>query len=174
MKKIGKFATGGIQQKIFNLVLITIILLIGAHSVVIIYQATKQTELFQETNRQQKEAITEISSDILGEELAIDLYENTVLEAEIVDIVSQELSGTVGIMKDYAERLFENPENYPQIPVSGPDIAKNGTISVQLLTEADVDISDSQISADLGLIGNMSNLLMALYHNVHVDSCYIA
>ena len=77
MKKIGKFFAGrGIQQKIFNLVLITIILTIGAHSIVIVYQSLKENELFQETNRQQKEAITEISSDILGEELTIDLYES--------------------------------------------------------------------------------------------------
>ena len=172
MKRFGKIVTGGIQQKIFNLVLITIILLIGVYSVVIFYQASKLTELFQKANAQEKEAITTVSGDILIEELALNLYETTTQEAYFIDTVFKELAGTVGIMKDYAEELFENPENYS--PVSGPDIAKDGTISVQLLTEADIDISDPQISADLGLIGNMSNLLMALFHNAQVDSCYIA
>ena len=40
MKKIGKFTFGGIQQKIFNLVLIMIILVIAVYSVVIFYQMT--------------------------------------------------------------------------------------------------------------------------------------
>ena len=41
MRKIKNFVLGGIQQKVFNLVLYVIILMMAAYTVVIIHQAGK-------------------------------------------------------------------------------------------------------------------------------------
>ena len=55
MRKIRNLVIGGIQQKVFNLVLFTIILMVGAYTAVIMSQLTSLRKLVTETNAQQKE-----------------------------------------------------------------------------------------------------------------------
>ncbi|MBO7375521.1 MAG: SpoIIE family protein phosphatase, partial [Clostridia bacterium] len=47
-------------------------------------------------------------------------------------------------------------------------------ISVQVLSEAGIDLSDPAVSGKLGLIANLSDLMTALYADANVDSCYCA
>ena len=61
MKKFKNITFGGIQQKIFNLVLIMLVLIMAAYSVMIVYQMKNLTGLVTETNDTQKGAITAIS-----------------------------------------------------------------------------------------------------------------
>ena len=61
MKKIRNLVIGGIENKIFNLVLVTIVLIVAAYTIVISYQANSLHHLVEKTNAQQKESISEIS-----------------------------------------------------------------------------------------------------------------
>ena len=65
MKKYKNIVIGGIQQKVFNLVLVTILLMMAAYTVVVIYQADRLSALSSETNEQQKQSITKISQGTL-------------------------------------------------------------------------------------------------------------
>ena len=56
MKKYKNLVIGGIQQKVFNLVLVTILLLVAAYTAVIAYQSINLEKLTVETNQRQKEA----------------------------------------------------------------------------------------------------------------------
>ena len=51
MKKYKNITIGGIQQKIFNLVLITVLLIVGAYSAVIAYQMKALQDLMAESSR---------------------------------------------------------------------------------------------------------------------------
>ena len=174
MKKFKNFVLGGIQQKIFNLVLIMIVLIMAAYSVVIVYQMNNLTGLVTDTNEKQKEGITAISQQIMDAVIAGSLSTQTRLQAYIADDLFSDTADTVGTLGEYTRMLFEAPEQYPARKVSLPDAALDGKASVQFLTAEGVDPSDPAVAEKLGLIGNLSDVMLSIYANAEVDSCYVA
>ena len=174
MKKVKNIVIGGIQQKIFNLVLITVLLMMAAYTAVVIYQAKNLGTLMNETTGQQKQSISRISRGTMDAVLDGSLTESTQMQAQLANGFFRDAESTVRMIADYAGRLVAEPEAYPLRAVALPDKDKDGEVSVQLLTEEGVDIGDPLIRAQLGLIGNLSDMMTALYRNANVDSCYIA
>ncbi len=174
MKKIGNITIGGIQHKILNLVLITVILLMAAYAVVIIHQSGQLTKLVHETNDSQKQSIAGISEETMAAVLDTNLVQTTQMEAYMAGDLFGDAASVVRVVADYTEKLFADPDAYPSRSVPLPDKAKNGEISVQLLTEEGIDTSDPLIAGKLGLIGNLSDLMTAVYADANVDSCYVA
>ena len=174
MRKIKGITIGGIQQKIFNLVLITIILMMAAYTVVIFYQSGQLTDLVRDTNESQKQSISTISGETMSAVLDTNLTQSTLMEAYIAGDVFGDAERVVNVVADYAIKLFADPENYPFRDMPLPDKAKDGEISMQVLTEEGVDLSDPDISRKMGLIGNLSDLMSAVYADANVDSCYVA
>ena len=174
MKKIGNITIGGIQQKIFNLVLITIILVLASFSVVSFYQTNRLTKIVKTSSDEQRNSIASISGQTMDAIMNFNLKESTQMEAYIASDIFKDTERIVKVVADYATKLFENPTDYPEIDVELPDKSKNGEVTVQVLKEEDVDISDPAISSKLKLIGNLSNLMIALYADSSVDSCYCA
>ena len=174
MKKFKNFVIGGIQSKIFNLVLIMLVLVMAAYTVVIVYQMNNLTDLVTDTNEKQKEGITAISQQTMDAVIAGSLGTQTRLQAYIADDLFSDTADTVGTLGEYTRILFEAPGHYPAREVSLPDAAADGKASVQLLTAEGVDPNDPAVAEKLGLIGNLSDVLLSLYKNAGVDSCYVA
>ena len=174
MKKVRNIVIGGIQQKIFNLVLVTVLLMMAAYTAVVIYQSGSLNRLLEETNEQQRQSISAISRGTMDSVLDASFTESTQMQAYIADSYFGEAEDVVRILADYAEHLYADPGAYGLRAVSLPDRSKNGEISAQLLTEEGVDLNDPRIRTELGLIGNMADLMIALYRNANVDSCYVA
>ena len=174
MKKFKHFVIGGIQHKVFNLVLCTILLMFAAYTAVIVYQARHLTALVNDTNDAQKQSISEISQETMRGVLDSSLVQNTQMQAYIARDLFDDAAGGVNNIAHYAEKLFADPDAYPAWTAAPPDPALDGQISVQLLTGEGVDLSDPVIAEKLGLIGNLSELMTALYANAKVDSCYAA
>ena len=174
MKKFKNITFGGIQQKIFNLVLIMLILVMAAYSVMIIYQMKNLTALVTDTNDMQKGAITAISRETMDAVVAQTQSSRTQMQAYIADDLFSDTADTVGTLAGYARMLFDTPDKYPAREVALPDASMDGKASVQLLTEAGVDLNDPAVAQKLGLLGNLSELMLSMYSNAHVDSCYVA
>ena len=174
MKKIKNLVIGGIQQKVFNLVLYAILLVIAAYTIVIFYQASRLGRMTEETNDLQKQMITETTGQVVDESLTASLSDMTRMEAYIADDMFRDLTSTVEIMGEYAQKLYDTPEDYPVREVSLPDPEKDGEVTVQLLTSKGTDISDPVLAEQIALAANMSDLLVFLYKNSPVNACYIA
>ncbi len=174
MKKFGNITIGGIQQKIFNLVLITIILIMASYSAVIFYQINRLSNIVNESGEEQRESITSISGQTMDAIMDSNLTQSTQMEAYIAGDIFSDAERVVKIVADYTAKLFANPDNYPAIDVNLPDKDKDGEISVQVLTEEGIDITDATINSKLELIGNLSDLMIAVYSDSNVDSCYCA
>ena len=174
MKKVGKITIGGIQQKIFNLVLIMLILVMASYSAVILYQINGMNRLVDETNQQQKEAITSISGSTMDAVISGTFGRSTRMEARIADDMFSDTADAVKVIADYTKKIFEDPESFPGGKVNEPDAALDGEISVQLLKDEGVDMNDSAAAEKAALLGNLSGLMTALYANAEVDSCYVA
>ena len=174
MKKFKHFTLGGIQQKIFILVIITIVLMMAANFAVILYQYGELTDLIRDTNESQKQSITSTSEQTMADVLDSNMTQNTQMQAYIAEDVFKDAIRVVNIVADYTGKLFADPENYPSRECYLPDMAKDGEISLQVLTEEGIDLSDPVISKKLGLIGNLTELMAAVYADANVDSCYCA
>ena len=174
MKRFKNITLGGIQQKVFNLVLIVLLLVMAAYSVTIIYQMNHLTGIVTDTNEKQKDAITAISQNTMDAVIAESLSSRTQMQAYIADDLFSDTADTVRTLGDYAGMLFASPDQYSARETALPNAALDGEGSVQLLAEADVDLNDPIVAEKLGLIGNLSELMLSLYANAEVDSCYIA
>ena len=174
MKKNKKIMIGGIKQKIFALVVFTIILIMASYTAVILYQSGHLTSLVHDTNASQKQSITSISEKTMSAILDANLTQSTQMQAYIAGDLFGDAERVVNVIADYTGKLFANPDGYPMREYALPDMAKDGEISVQVLTEKGIDLSDAVISKKLGLIGNLSDLMTAVYADANVDSCYVA
>ena len=174
MKKIKNLVIGGIQQKVFNLVLIVILLMMAAYTVVITHQVTSIGSLVAETNARQRESISEISRSTMDTVISRSMGQSTRMEAYIANDLFEDLADAVKMLGDYASNLFRSPESYAAQPYALPDSATDGKITVQLLTEDGRDVDDPALAEQLGLAANMSDMMKALYANGNVNSCYIA
>ncbi len=173
MKKFKHLVIGGIQTKVFNLVLITILLMMAAYTAVIIYQSNHLTDLVKSTSEEQKQSISQISDETMAEVLSSNLTQSTQMEAYIAGDLFGDAADVVKVVADYTEKLFADPDAYPVRDVPLPDQAKNGEISIQLLTKDGVDLSDPEVAKKVGLIGNLTELMTAVYKDANVDSCYV-
>ncbi|MBR2560899.1 MAG: SpoIIE family protein phosphatase [Eubacterium sp.] len=173
MKKIKNFVLGGLQQKIFNLVLIAMILIVAAYTIVIVYQSKNLQNLVTDTSAKQQQAIEEISTQTMDAVVENSLGTSTELEAYIADSVFRELKGEVTMMADYAGKLLEDPEAYPAQEVLPPDAARDGEISLQLLTEEGVDITKPAVAEKTALLANMADMMATLYGNANINACFV-
>ena len=174
MKKFKNLVIGGIQQKVFNLVLVTILLLIAAYTAVIVYQTNSLKKLTAETNLRQKEAIAEISETTMDAIVADSLTSKAEMAAMLADDLFVRLSSTVQILADNAENLLQTPELYSARPFALPDASMEGKISLQLVGETNRMPEDPAVLEKLSLLANLSDVMTALYRNAGTSSVYIA
>ena len=174
MRKFKNWIIGGIQQKVFNLVLFSILLIVAAYTAVLLWQSSQLSDLVASANTQQKEAITQTVEQSMGARLSNDLSKATQMEAYIADDMFRDVARTVSTMQDYAQKLYANPGAYSSKNVALPDASTDGQTTVQLLTEQGVNTSDAAIAQQIAVASNMSDLLSSLFASSQIDSCYIA
>ena len=174
MKKIKNIVLGGLQQKIFNLVLITILLIVAAYTIVISYQTKNLSSLVADTGEKQENSIEEISTRTMDAVVENSLSRSTQLEAYIANELFEDVAKNVTILGDYAEKLFSDPDSFPGKEVLLPDRKNDGMLSVQLLTEEGIDVKEPETQKHIRLIGNMADLMTALLKNAQIDTCFVA
>ena len=165
---------GGLQQKIFNLVLIVILLMIGVYTAVSTYQVRNVAHIVEETGDRQRDSIAQTTTRVMNVVVERTLSDNSELKAELSDHVFAQLTAEVSALRDYAQILYSAPSSYAAHPVERPDAAKNGEVAAQLVTAAGVDPESPEILAQVGLLGNMSEMMCSVYGNVdQLNSCFI-
>lgn len=174
MKKLNKLKIGGIQQKVFNLVLIIILLVVIAYSVVIYYQSVKLTKMVTQMNDRQKEAIADTSSDTMTAVINGSLGRTTLMEAYIADRLFSKLKDNVSMLGDYAGKVFANPGNFVSRPYAVPNPALEGQTTVQLLYEAGTNLNDPGVSYNLEILSKMSDMMIGLFDFSQINACYVA
>ena len=174
MKKVGKIVLGGLYQKIFNLALYSIILVIAAYTVVLLYQVSNLRRLVTETNAKQKESIAAISRQTMDSVLSSSMLSSTRERSYIANDLFTDAAEKVMMLGDYAGKIFADPDAYPLHEFSLPDPAKDGEITVQLLVDEDAKPNDPDVNNRLGLVANMSDMLVSLFQIGGLNSCYIA
>ena len=174
MKKVMNIVIGGIENKIFNVFLVTIILVVGSFLAVIGVQSSRLRRVAAEANEKQMQAITETASMTMRSVINDTLGNDVQLKAVAADDVFRELRRQVEMTAQYAQVLYSSPEKYDRIEVRAPDAGNDGMPSAQLLSEEGVDLSDPEIVSEISLLGNMAETLKNFYSNSRINSCFIA
>ena len=172
MKIIRGIKFGGLQQKIFNLLLIFILALIGAYAAVAVYQQRNLSHIVEEANTLQQESIENVSEETMKAVLDKSMTQSTALQAYIADDLFGDVRSDVLTLQAFAAELFEHEELFSAHPFYPPDPENDGIPSVQMQHETGVDPSASE---DLGLVANMSEIMLAMFESSDkLNSCFVA
>ena len=175
MKKIKNFVLGGIENKIFNLILATAILISAAFIAVTLYQTRMLTNLTEETSQQQLDSISVITEDLMENVVSQSLDRTTGLEAMLCNELFHGFGTRVEMLQENVYKLFDHPFMYPRMEYAAPDPADNGQVVAQLILADDAPEIKGAFKDDLGLIANMSDMMISMYGaNEATNSLFIA
>ena len=173
MKTFKNLVIGGIENKVINLILITIIVLTLAFWGVSEYQNRMLEEVSTETVQKQEEALAEITNGIMGDVVDQSMGQSAELNAQLADEVFHNLAVRVEMMSEYAGKLFADPASVGRQEYAAPDKAQDGRIVCQTIL-AD-DVNEEEIADRIGLAANMTDMMTTLFGaNADTNSCFIA
>ncbi len=101
MRKFKKLVIGGIESKIFNLILLTVIVLTASFVIVSTSQSKMLSALTSETSVRQQQTTSGIISDTMAQVTQISMESITDMEAQIVDDMFQNIRARVMLVADY-------------------------------------------------------------------------
>ena len=156
MRKFRKITIGGIESKIFNLILITVILLSVAFLAVSLYRSSMLANLTAETSARQQETTSAIISGTMDQVMDSTMKSSSEMEAIIVDEMFRDVQTRVTLVADYAAKVFSDPDSFPAKAYAGPDPSLGGQIVAQVLWADGVDPQDPAIAERTGLLANLS------------------
>ena len=173
LKKIRNLVIGGIENKIFNLILITVLVLTGAFVLVSANRSATLTSLTAETSVRQQESTSAIISETMSQVTRTSMERSNCMEARIVDEMFQDIRGRVALVADYASKIYANPGSYPAKPWRDPDASLNGLLVSQMIWADGVDREDPAIAAQAGLISNLSDMMISLCDATGSDNIFM-
>ncbi len=171
MKKKFGITFGGLQQKLLNLVLILLLLIIGTYMAVSLYQSKKLSKVVSNANSEQEQSIEKTSQETMYQVAQNSMVKTTALQAYIADDMFAEMKSDVLMLQTLATELFEHSGSLGSHEYSKPDKSKDGVFSAQVLCEDGVDITKSEY---LGTAAHMSDTMIAMCKNSnYMTNCYI-
>ena len=171
MKRFKNLVIGGIQTKIFNLILITVLLIAAVFLGVTVIHGKMLSQLTAETGQRQREAILEITDEVM--EKVVERSMGTTLQqrAALSDELFSDLATRVEMLADYAERVLSEPDTVPA-SYEGPDPARDGETYAQMIL-AD-GVREEAIANKLGRIATMSDLMETMFDaSEETNSCFV-
>ena len=173
MKTFKNLVIGGIENKVVNLILITIIVISAAFMGMTLYQNKMLEDVNAETIGKQQQALTDITNGIMNDIVDQSMDQTTELKAQMADEVFHNLAVRVGMMGEYAGKLFQDPSSVGREEYAAPDKAQDGQIVCQTIL-AD-GVNEEEIADRIGLAANMTDMMSTLFGaSADTNSCFIA
>ena len=174
MKKVRNLIIGGIQSKVFNLILFTVILLTAAGIVLFLNQNYMLSEVVSETSKKQQETITEITSAVMDQEISQALERANGYESRIANGMFEATGERIAFLADCLTRILANPGDYAPKSFSGPDQARDGEWKMKVIYADGVDRENPDINATVGLAANLEETIISLCRAYGASNAYIA
>ena len=171
LKRFRKLVIGGIESKIVVLILTAMILVAAVFLAVTLAQSRMLAGLAEETNARQKTSIASTATGVVTAVIDDSMSRGTELQAEVTDEMFRDLVVIVRMMGEYAGKLFNDPAGAFPAAYRRPDAANDGVLSAQMIFADGVD--EAAIADRLGLIANMSDLMLSLCASYEIKGAYI-
>ena len=165
---------GGIENKVFNLILVAVILITATGFLVTNYQNSELARLTAETGTRQREAIGTITDSVMEQVIDQNMDRIVVMEAQIADEMFRNLRNRVQLMGEYAASLFSDPGKVSPAFFTGPSAGQDGHLAAKMLLSGGADASDPALVKRMGLLANMSDLIISLCAADDSDNAYVA
>ena len=171
MKKIFGITFGGLQQKILNLVLIFLLVLIAVFVGVSYYQTVHLGKIVGDAEKNQHQSIEKVSEETMSQTIESTLTKTNALQAYIADDMFAEVRCDLETVQTLATGLFEHKDSFEPHPFSIPDPANEGRFAAQVLCEEGVDYEHSEY---LGVAAHMTDTMIAMCENsTYMNNFYI-
>ena len=170
---MGKNKTLG--KKILWAIIAVVIGLLLVAGIIFFLTMKKASDNMAGSNRILSETIREQSSAYLTGESQLRMMELAENKAEIADALFFEFERGVCTAASVAEQIYSHPEEYAARSVPLPDPERDGELTIQVLYSAQTDPEDPAIREELGLIGNVQDVLMSVNASQeNMASIYVA
>ncbi len=172
MKKLFGFKIGGLQQKIFNLVLVFLVAIIGVFGAVSAYQSRELTSVVNNASQKQQQAIEKVSGDTMHQVVDSSMTQNNAFQAYIADDMFSDVKGDVQTLQRLAEELFAHQDRLEFQPVSYPKRENDGIASAQIQHGEGIVPEDSD---KLRVVSNMQDIMLSMFVNSDkLSSCIVS
>ena len=174
MKRIKNLVIGGIQSKVFNLILYTVVLLTAAFTVMFLVHSNMLTNLTRESSAKQQAAIGQITDRVMDQVVTQSLSRSNRTEARFANEMFESVRDRVTFLGDLTANLLAHPEDYTPRPYAGPDLADDGKWTAKVIYADGVDPSDPAVAEKVGLLSNLSDTMISLCPAFGAATIYIA
>ena len=174
MKRYKDIVIGGIESKIFNLILVSLLLITIAYIALSIVHSKMLSNLVAESSQQQEESISETTNEIMDLVVKQTLTRANRMEANVADEIFAKAKNTLIFYGESAEYLFSHPEEYSPKPYALPNPADDEKWVPKIIYADGTDPSDPNLVAKLGLISNMSEMMIDFCTSFDAANAYIA
>ena len=163
------------EKKIRRSILFMILIIMFAIVANVLFMFYKIAVSLEESNKETGTAVAQISSQTNDAEISDKLYRLTQEKAKEANKGFLTLFNTVSVMKENAELLYANADDYGSVKVYPPQKKNADVLSVQVTYASNVNTADASIKEEQGLIGNLGALLYSINdNNPSITSCYYA
>ena len=174
MKRFKNLVIGGIQSKIFNLILFTVILLTAAFIAVSLVNGSMLSKVVTESGELQQESIAETTDSVMDQVVTTTLKRANRSEAKIADGMFGTIRNSVEFLSDQAAYLFAHQGEFAAKPYEGPDPEKDGICTAKVIYADGTSPADRTVMSKLGLIANLSDMMISLCESFDAATVYIA
>jgi len=174
MKRFKSLVIGGIQSKVVSMILATVILLTSAYMAVSMHHSSMLVRLTAESENRQQGAIEQTASSAMDQLVEQVLQRSNRAEARIADEMFDAVRDRVTFLGECTTNLFAHSEDYVPKLYHEPNPSDDGTWTAKVIYADGVDSANPVVTAKLGLLANMSNVMVALCPSFGAANVYIA
>jgi sigma-B regulation protein RsbU (phosphoserine phosphatase) len=183
MKRTGKLSFGGIEKRVFLIFLITLAMVFVVFMIISVFTMSKITNYIEQSNTQQKEGISWISSSSIEQVLQNDLARTSEMEAFVTDSIFNRIIGLSSSMADVYEAVYlissygiSYDTSNIDIEALRPNPEMEGSLTFQLLSNGDADLTDKQTKELVFAIfsGMTESFSYAMSNDAVIDSCLVS
>lgn len=174
MKNKAKTMLRGIRWKYMRLILVVMAMVAGVFLIMNLIQMSRLSTIVESTSRKQGEVISNFSEGALKTLVSRRLSNIAAEEADGINDLFWQSAKDARVLKDYFEKVLQDPEKFAGHEVKAPDVSLEGEVSAQLLTEEGVDLTDPGIQAEIQMLGSLSDVAVSLLGRSDEDALYVA
>ncbi len=173
MKKFKNLVIGGIQSKIFNLILFMVLLLGVAAIPVVNWYSGMLSDLTEKTGRRQQESMAGMTGSVIDGIIRSNMDRITERDSQLADQMFRSLETQVRVMSGYAESFFHQEEGAEETAWAGPDPSTDGVLCAKFLLAEGTDPQAPETARKIGVLARMSDVLVELCEFFGSSNCYI-
>ncbi len=170
MRKFKNLVIGGIETKVVNLILISVLLVAGVFLASMLTQNSMLSSLASETSEKQISSMTGITTSVIDRVIVENMDRLTGMQAEMTDEMFRDLGTRVRMIGDYAKKLLSDPDGAPAAEWHRPDASRDGELFVKALFAEGLD--EAAVGGRLGVIANMTDFMLSLCEAYDADNIW--